>query len=429
MTPSTRQNGAVHIMFLIVVLLVAMVGWFLWFSEFKENEKLKASATSATEDKDVSDYKYQQLRGAFSQLATAVGGVPTEAPEPQGLGFDDIDAIEAFNGKIQDDYVAPLQKKVKECKAFFDGDAKNDKVFEVNIAAEKKVSDLETKITALDAQVATLKGEKSSAENANDTMISNHNGALAAKNAAIEQLRLKNAAKEQQIEGQKDKLAQDLASTTDTYEAALASHTTTMNAVRDANATLDREVRDIKTTLRVKRERNKPDGQITDVNYRAATCYVNIGNRHGLRRGARFRVYGFDKGRVKAWRGTIVVRDTERDRSLCAIEGGAAPRRNDYVTSPHFHTDATKTFFFLGKLPGRFNNQRAKAILEEYDMNVEEVFSVRADFIVLGENPELPEDGEEADPNWFKKTQAYTDAIRWGIEMLRASDLEEFLKY
>ena len=48
---------------------------------------------------------------------------------------------------------------------------------------------------------------------------------------------------------------------------------------------------------------------------------------------------------------------------------------------------------------------------------------------VLGANPDPEAIGDDANPNWFKETEAYNDAIRWGTEMLRAQDLESYLKY
>ena len=87
------------------------------------------------------------------------------------------------------------------------------------------------------------------------------------------------------------------------------------------------------------------------------------------------------------------------------------------------------TFHFVGNLPGRFTNQQAKAILEQYGMKVAEEFSIHVDFVVLGANPDPEAIGDDANPNWFKETEAYNDAVRWGTEMLRGQDLEHYLKY
>ncbi len=99
------------------------------------------------------------------------------------------------------------------------------------------------------------------------------------------------------------------------------------------------------------------------------------------------------------------------------------------VTNPFFDRDGMKTFYFLGKLPGRFDNQRAQAILESFSSKVIEEFSPHVDFLVIGADPAPEAVGEDADANWFKKTVPYNDAIRWNIEMIRSKDLEMSLQY
>ncbi|MFT7616990.1 MAG: hypothetical protein ACI97A_000620 [Planctomycetota bacterium] len=424
MTPSSRQSGAVHIMFLIVTIVLGLAGWGLWFGEKSKNEVTVSEKDAAViAERNAATEAFQYKKG-FELFATAVGGVPESIPA--ALPFER--QLE-YEGMIAKDFVAPVVTKTKQFVKFFGGDRSQDKLIMAATPGEALVTRLESEKAQLTSQLSTAKADKATAEKANDDMVTAHNTELSAKNDTIAQLRQKNATKEQQLESQKDGISNELRATTEKLDTTMASHTKEITTIRETNAALDRDVRDIKLTERTQRERNQPDGQITDVNYREGTCFINIGTKHGLRRGTRFKTYSFAKGRVKVFHGYIVVRDTERDRALCALENGARPSRMNYITSPHYDRESSKTFHFLGNLPGRFNNQTASKILGQYGMKVSDDFNLFVDFLVLASNPELPEEGEEADPNWFKKTQAYSDAVRWGVEMIRAEDLETYLKY
>lgn len=424
MTPSTRQSGAVHIMFLIITIVLALAGWGLWFGEKSKNEELTTTADDAVQAEAVAASEVFQLRKGFEVFADAVGGVPTTLPPALP-----IDQQSEYEKLVEEKYAKPVRQKASSTVKFFQGDRSQDKLFDAFAPGEALVTKLESEKAQLTAQLASAKSDKSSAEKANDDMVTQHNTELSSKNDAMAQLRQKNATKEQQLESQKDSLSNELRSATTKYDDAVSAHTKEIVVLRENNAKLDRDVRDYKLTERTHRERNKPDGEVTGVNYREGTCYINLGTKHGLRRGTRFNTYHFAKGKVKVWTGYIVVRDTERDRALCAMENDARPSRQSFITSPAFDAEKKRSFFFLGNLPGRFNNQTATKILGQYGMSVAENFNLNVDFLVLGENPEMPEEGEEADPNWFKKTQAYSDAVRWGVEMIRAEDLEMYLKY
>ncbi len=425
MTPSIRQAGAVHIMFLIITLVVAIAGWALWFTEFSDNEQKTKAASDATAQADKAIEREVMLRAAYTEVAKKIGGIADELPP-----IDDVtDDRSTYLKKVRETLVTPIERRVNEARNLFNGEESMNQIYNIIDPAEAMVNRLKTQIASLEAEIDTLKSGKASAERANDDMVTAHNGELSAKNEAMNQLRATNASKEQLLESQKDALATDLSTITDRLETTLASSNEQITAMQNATNAFEREVRSFKTEIRTKRERNIPDGNVSGVNLATGTCYIDIGSRQGLRRGTRFNTYGLAKGRVKEYHGYIVVTDVERDRALCSLEDGARPERGDFITSPVFERDGAMTFYFLGNLPGRFTNQQAKAILEQYGMKVADEFSIYVDFVVLGGNPDPEAIGDDANPNWFKETEAYNDAVRWGTEMLRAQDLEHYLKY
>ncbi len=425
MMSHARERGAVNLMMLfIITLVIAIGGWALWFGQFKDNEALKKKAKSTSAERDIAFDKVTALREAMNSFAKEVGEVPVPVPEPA-----DGEPPQVYLERFNNDYIRPVRQRITESRNSLEADATLNTLMGVLGPAEAAINKRDTEIASLKNDLTQAKADKASAEQANDQLLEEQRTELARRSQELEDEKQRNATKEQQLESQKDDLSTQLARITDTYEKAVSTHRSELIRVSDTMSELDREVRDIKRGLRIKKEKDLPDGKILDVDYRTGLCWIDIGTKHVLRRGTRFRTYGFLKGKVKDYHGYIVVRDVEKDRALCALEGDARPERGDFVTNPYFDRDEQKIFYFLGNLPGRFNNQQAKAILEDNRAKVVMKFDPHVDFLVIGDNPDPDAVGEDANPNWFKETKEYTDALRWNIEMIRAKDLETFLDY
>ena len=416
------ERGAVSLMFLIFTIVVGLIGWGLWYLEFTKNEQVVADAAAATTAKgDALDGQFKYRR-AYEAIANAVGNVGT-LPEPSP-----DESIEDYMTKIQP-AVRRLEETVREAKNLFEGDETVDTLVEVVQPAAAKIDAHLLEITRLQRDLETARQDRTAAEAANDEMISAHAGELARRNEEVDQLRQRSASQLQASEEKNEQTQTELAKLTDTYETSVVEHRKSVDQLRFQKEQIDREVRDWKRELKHERVWNVPDGKVIDVDDRAGLCWIDVGSRHQLRRGTRFRTYGIAKGGVREYHGYIVVRDIERDRALCAVENGSPVERGDFVTNPYFDREGKKVFYFLGRLPGRFDNQRARAILEDFGAEVADGFSIEVDFLVLGANPDPEAVGEDADLDWFKQTEEYNDALRWGVEMLRARDLEGFLQY
>ena len=76
----------------------------------------------------------------------------------------------------------------------------------------------------------------------------------------------------------------------------------------------------------------------------------------------------------------------------------------------------------LGELTGRVNKEMAKRVLEGAGAKVDDKVTVETDFLVLGvkEAPDSPE---------LTESESYKQAQAWGIEIIRARDLDPFLTF
>lgn len=426
MQVSSRQSGAVNIVLFVLVLVVALAGWLLWFTENKDNEAKTKAAVEAAEEVDRLKTRYGAYQQGVDDLFAKVGLEPVVLPSET---YDvDVNGEEWKTANI-DSRLALLDSVVSQSRSLFNGDESMTKVVQVLDPAQGVLEKLESEVTRLKQELEAAKADKANVETASDTLISTHRDELGRKNTELSEERDRSARAVAQAEQQTDAVQQQLTSLTSEMEQVRNEARTQLTAAEIRVNNLDRDVTKLKDHV-VERAFNTPDGKVQEVNARTGTCYINLGSKHQLRRGTRFKTFGFSKGQVRVDHGFITVRDVEYDRALCALAPGATTQAGDLIENPYFNADRKQVFYFLGTLPGRYDNQRAAAILRDFGATVTDKFDVEVDYVVLGDNPD-PEAavGEDADPNWFKSTVQYTDAKRWGVEMLRARDLEDFIRF
>ncbi len=184
--------------------------------------------------------------------------------------------------------------------------------------------------------------------------------------------------------------------------------------------------------LALRREPVEPDGAdgaILAVASQGDVAFIDIGGRHGLRRGTRFDVLRPGKGGELQPRGTVEVREVESDMAMVGLLGAADPfdpiLPGDVVRNPHFEKGRTLRFHLLGDFPLSLSKEFATQRLRELGAEVDETLGTTTDVLVLGDKSLA--DGEFAIE--LTETDAYKQADRLGMRIIRLADLIAFLRY
>ncbi|MEE9394684.1 MAG: BRCT domain-containing protein [Planctomycetota bacterium] len=425
MRSSSRQGGAVNILFFVGALVIALVGWGLWFSEYKGHEEAVKNEVVAKDDLLESQGKLTEYKRGIDSITKVLG--LSEFPEPTGLDDEG-------NSAWIDTTVAPavgiVRKVVDEGRALSGGGESVTTITQLLDPIQAKLDAQGQEITRLKRDLSAARNATTSAEQANDTLIEQQAVSIQAKESELTDNKDRAATQLKQSDDNLVVAQGQITSLTESLETRLTETQAAMQKMEEKTNTLDREVRQVKGALRHETVSAEPDGKVMSVDQRAGMCWIDIGSNKQLRGGTRFRSYGVLKGGVREYHGFVVVKKIEARRALCAVEHGATTQNGDFITNPYYDSEGQHTFYFLGNLPGRFDNQRSAAILRDFGATVADKFSPSVDFLVLGNNPDPEADlGEDADVNWFQATEAYTNATRWNIEVLLARDLEDFLKF
>lgn len=422
MTCSRQDRGAIHIMFFISVLIAALAGWGLWYSQYTENEKNVDATAQATASEEIALTDVKWVKAAYDDLAKRVGSVPALAA-PAG------ETIDAWQEKFKAAHRVVTERRDQEV-TFIKGDVSTcPDISSVFVPFEAHIHELESQIGRLKGEIATAASNYAAV----NTAKANSDATLASTLAASEsksqerratlnsQLSASEASRSSELESFKQASTQ--------YDQDLVVKTTEVLGMKNKLEGNDREVTILRSHLVTKRAWETPDGNVIEVDHKAGRAWIDLGSRDWIRRGTRFKVFGVKKGGGRVHHGYVVVHDIEPHRALCALESGDEMKPGDLIVNPHFNRGQSARFFFLGQLPGRYDNQTAQRILESFGGKVDPQMTMHVDFLVLGGNPDPSQVGEDAKPNWFKSTTEYTDALRWGVEVIRARDLATYLQY
>jgi hypothetical protein len=418
------ERGAVHIMYVIGVLIVALVFGVLWFSQLSKNEDLEKRAAQATAALVPAQKELQFAKKSYTEAAKVLGGgFPAELTIPEGVaqGVDIMPADDNVFGNIVKQYMTTVREAAR---AAGDPSAAPKTALEAVNAVKARYDVQTNEVTVRDTQIAGLRAESA----AKDTQIAAANKRrdddVAAVNTEKDNVVARLTQQGNDASAERDALQAQVRTLNDAMTKLKTDTNTEVNAASLKTKELDATVGAMKSEARLERETIKSDGKILAVNRGGRTAWIDAGGKDQLRRGAIFRVYETVKGGVKTYKGKVVVTSVERDRAevrIASEEPGMAITEGDWIYNPTFDRARSMHFVFLGELNGSVSKEVATRVLEANGAKVDDKISTSTDFLVLGAK-ETPESEE------LTESPVYKEALRWGIEIIRASDLEVFLK-
>ena len=182
-------------------------------------------------------------------------------------------------------------------------------------------------------------------------------------------------------------------------------------------------IKKLEETIRKRKsvEQLDPDGEVVGSQQDLGYVWIDLGRRHGLRRGITFRVFEYVKGGKRVPKGKIQVIQVgelvSQARVVQQFYKANPIGKGDRIISPIFQRNQRKVFVFAGDRPVfRFYSiEKYQNMLEDMGQIVEDKVGPRTNFVVLLDGYEQRDE--------FKEAQKYP----W-IIFLREEDLLEFLK-
>ena len=414
----TTQRGAVHILFLIFVLIIALAFGVLWFVATQDLDAARTAAANAQAGENLANHKFVYAEDYYRELATLVG-----APVPAGLILPEnpATAIAKDDFKKTKDGISEQLRAIRErvddpsinvsqLMNSWDATIARYNTLKGDVAAkEATIARLNANIEQLNAQLVTKENERQSerteARTEQEALVSRYTTQAGELRTQLENLGRINRDRQAEVNEAKDSAA-----------VAARRHVEELRT-KDSQVTMAKRIH----TERVK---DAPDGKVIAADPRTGMVFLDIGTRQMLRAGTTFHVWEQGKGDERLPKGVIQVIDVGRDRSeakvVSQVAGADIISPGDFVQSVTFSPQEQVNFVFLGELPGRYNREMATRILEKLGAKVEPNVTVRTTYLVLGQK-------EDPDADELTESDDYKNAMRWGIEVIRAQDLAPFL--
>lgn len=421
--PTSSSRGAVHILFLIVTLIIALAGWGLWFLQLQDNESLTEQATAAKMEAQGATAKRIFAEGAYQIAAGYTGNLPGEVNYPEDVANTPAkDHYKQWTPKL-DLEMEGLRSRIQDPGAKVENllQAWEPIIARLN-ATRNEVSQLQTQIVNKNTQIQSLQDQLTAKESAHQSTLEQARQAAdrdtSRLTTQLDTIRTENTGISEQIRVKLD----EIEATKEQANKELQSHTVAMR-------TLDGQVQTVKRALQIERERETPDGRVIAVEPTLKTVFIDVGGKDFLRNGTRFKVYRTGKGAVKEHKGWLRVVSVADSRAECRVDESVSGRGievGDWIYNPYFNPSVKAAdkqhFVFLGEINGRYTREILQSMLESRGAVIDSAVTIDTDFLVVGQS----EDPEVAD---ITEDPAYQKAKQWGIEMVRAQDLEPFLRY
>jgi hypothetical protein len=192
-----------------------------------------------------------------------------------------------------------------------------------------------------------------------------------------------------------------------------------------------------------------PDGYIISVD--GNTCYISLGEEDGVIPDLVFSVYADQEADQEGPKARLVVTRVLEDSSQCTILESTSSNpvsQGDLIADIAFDPDRTWTFVVVGTFdlsggnhPTERGAQQVRYLVEKFGGEIQDEVSINTDFVILGQEPEMPfEPAEDAPPIEIRlynlQLQSYEEyqavkeeAVRLGLRILNANRFLERLGY
>ena len=411
----TRGAAKVSIVWTIcgaVAFLLALVMFFLTNGELAtEVRKSQDLAAKLKLKEGESDERFKANR----ELSQKVGFYD-EAGEPRS----DLKALDqglkAFREAFPD--VDPSVKTLA-------------KALPIAIKAQK---DLEARIKDQETQLASLRTENASKSK-------NLQEVAEAKDKEIADLRRQLADTEQAKTDQQAQLERQVAEANENFKDRDAKLIAARKALDDAGRKGAQREESLKTRLAEQGRKLDPfvkepeaaDGRILEVSRDLNLGWIDLGSKHRLPMGTRFRVVPSTPGdkHVKAWAEVTSIKADMAEVAFSDIaDSFDPPSPGDVIYNPLFDPTGERHAVLLGRFTGSLGEKDLKALLAGMNIQVQSAVDKNTDFLVLGGEMYVDEKGQALDqPRQPTDDPMYRDAVAQGVQVVQLADLRRYFRF
>ena len=206
-------------------------------------------------------------------------------------------------------------------------------------------------------------------------------------------------------------------------------------ALQDEVKTRDGRITELAKRVETIRLPDEPDGSVVAVST-ASTCYIDLGAKHLLRRGTRFKVFNYGKNGVIHEKGMVEVSSVQDAMAECTVvdlkDRFDPLSRGDKIAAPNYDPEMPREFVLSGDFPSGYSRAMVADRLRALGATVADKVGPTTDFLVLGDVAQAAaggdgsEEGADAVPT---DSADFQRAQLFRVQIVPVREILEYLKY
>ncbi len=184
--------------------------------------------------------------------------------------------------------------------------------------------------------------------------------------------------------------------------------------------------------LEWQKEPERPDGKILETSEKLNLAWINIGKNNRLYAGMRFAIKDGTPGvdRVKAYCDVLTVKDEMSEVAISDVRDPFdPPTPGDIVYNPIYDPVGVRNAVLVGRFSGIYNEKELRALLDGIRVNVQGSLDKTTDYLVVGSEIYVDEDGEPLEePLQPSELAVYKEAEAMGVRIVPIKLISDYFR-
>lgn len=287
-------------------------------------------------------------------------------------------------------------------------------------------------IADLKQQVTNLQNEVQVNRQAADTLASEKDARITTLQQQLNDANQAAQSRQSDLEGEVASVRSTLSDTENSLSTARGETDDVLRAKREREAEYETRLANVTKVLEWQKEPERADGKILETSEKLGLAWINIGKHNRLYAGMRFAIKDGTPGveRIKAYCEVLQVNDEMSEVIVSDVRDKFDPvTAGDIVYNPIYDPVGIRNAVLVGRFTGTYNETELRALLGGIRINIQENLDKTTDYLVVGAELYVDEDGEPLDdPLQPSDLAEYKEAEAMGVRIVPIKQITDYFR-
>lgn len=410
--PSRRGGASGSLIWIVGFVVAFLVSLTVAIISSGDAETARTERDSMRADRDAAKMQLEVELDAVTEISKVLGFYDEDSAERRSSSGVAAEALASFKGGFDDMGPAVVTFERAAEGAVKEFTAKRVEVREL----KSRIVDLRAQVQSKTTQINALGSEK-------DTLIADLRSQLNdAEQAAAD--------RQGDLEGQISSVRTSLTDRESLLRKVRSDMEGQSRQHSQERAAMQSRFDEMGRKLAFLKEPEAKDGEVLLVNKELGLAWINIGQKHRLLRGTRFRIVDGTPGdnRVKAWCTVSRVEETMAEVLLGdQTDPFDPPVAGDIIYNPIYDPTSQRNAVLVGRFSGTWNEKELRLLLSEVGIHIQDGVDKTTDYLIVGSEIYTDDDGEPLEESRSPSEEPeYSNAVAMGVQIVPIKQIREY---